>query len=257
MVSPAIALAFLPFLITLLIRYRHYLVLLYRAVLLGWLQDRLSGVPREQRAFQYVLTHAIPGDPHHILHTFDQWSYRCEHLSCVGPLKGKRGHVGLLVRLWARLWHRWHGYGARSLVTVLGAGLLHQWHSHGTSAMATAPLAQPQHHGQSCAIASTAVAPLARALLAQPQHHWHGQGTYGTATALLAWPGHLWHSHGTLGMTAASLAQPRHPWHAHGTAMAPPSRQRPHWHSHDTDGTATAFLTLHHCQSHGAVAQRL
>lgn len=89
MVSPAIALAFLPFLITLLIRYRHYLVLLYRAVLLGWLQDRLSGVPREQRAFQYVLTHAIPGDPHHILHTFDQWSYRCEHLSCVGPLKGK------------------------------------------------------------------------------------------------------------------------------------------------------------------------
>uniref|UniRef100_A0A8V0XD44 catechol O-methyltransferase n=1 Tax=Gallus gallus TaxID=9031 RepID=A0A8V0XD44_CHICK len=51
--------------------------------------DRLSGVPREQRAFQYVLTHAIPGDPHHILHTFDQWSYRCEHLSCVGPLKGK------------------------------------------------------------------------------------------------------------------------------------------------------------------------
>ncbi|XP_031456978.1 transmembrane O-methyltransferase homolog isoform X1 [Phasianus colchicus] len=89
MVSPAIALAFLPFLITLLIRYRHYLVLLYRAVLLGWLQDRLTGVPREQRAFQYVLTHAIPGDPQHILHTFDQWSYHCEHLSCVGPLKGK------------------------------------------------------------------------------------------------------------------------------------------------------------------------
>uniref|UniRef100_A0A8C9FXJ7 Catechol O-methyltransferase n=1 Tax=Pavo cristatus TaxID=9049 RepID=A0A8C9FXJ7_PAVCR len=78
MVSPAIALAFLPFLITLLLRYRHYLVLLYRAVLLGWLQDRLTGVPREQRAFQYVLSHAIPGDPRHILHTFDQWSYHCE-----------------------------------------------------------------------------------------------------------------------------------------------------------------------------------
>ncbi|CAM9603333.1 unnamed protein product [Bubo scandiacus] len=89
MVSPAIALAFLPFLITLLIRYRHYLVLLYRAVLVGWLRDRLTGVPREQRAFQYLLAHAIPGDPRHVLQTLDQWSYYCEHLSCVGPVKGQ------------------------------------------------------------------------------------------------------------------------------------------------------------------------
>ncbi|XP_074012740.1 transmembrane O-methyltransferase homolog [Numenius arquata] len=89
MVSPAIALAFLPFLLTLLIRYRHYLVLLYRAVLVGWLRDRLTGVPREQRAFQYLLAHAIPGDPRHLLQTFDQWCYHCEHLSCVGPVKGR------------------------------------------------------------------------------------------------------------------------------------------------------------------------
>ena len=89
MVSPAIALAFLPFLITLLIRYRHYLVLLYRAVLVAWLRDRLTGVPREQRAFQYLLAHAIPGDPRHVLQTLDQWSYYCEHLSCVGPIKGQ------------------------------------------------------------------------------------------------------------------------------------------------------------------------
>ncbi|XP_027744077.1 transmembrane O-methyltransferase homolog [Empidonax traillii] len=89
MVPPAIALAFLPFLITLLIRYRHYLVLLYRAVLVAWLRDRLTGIPREQRAFQYLLAHAIPGDPHHILQTFDQWCYHCEHLSCVGPAKGR------------------------------------------------------------------------------------------------------------------------------------------------------------------------
>ncbi|KAM6386377.1 transmembrane O-methyltransferase homolog [Alca torda] len=89
MVSPAIALAFLPFLVTLLIRYRHYLVLLYRAVLVGWLRDRLTGVPREQRAFQYLLAHAIPGDPRHVLQTFDQWCYHCEHLSCVGPVKGR------------------------------------------------------------------------------------------------------------------------------------------------------------------------
>uniref|UniRef100_A0A8C0J0J3 catechol O-methyltransferase n=1 Tax=Chelonoidis abingdonii TaxID=106734 RepID=A0A8C0J0J3_CHEAB len=42
-----------------------------------------------ERAFQYVLTHAIPGDPHHILETFDQWCYHCEYLSNVGPHKGK------------------------------------------------------------------------------------------------------------------------------------------------------------------------
>ncbi|NWW87754.1 TOMT methyltransferase, partial [Rhynochetos jubatus] len=49
----------------------------------------LTGIPREQRAFQYLLAHAIPGDPGHVLQTFDQWCYRCEHLSSVGPLKGR------------------------------------------------------------------------------------------------------------------------------------------------------------------------
>ncbi|NXS76206.1 TOMT methyltransferase, partial [Pandion haliaetus] len=49
----------------------------------------LTGVPREQRAFQYLLAHAIPGDPRHVLQTFDQWCYRCEHLSSVGPVKGE------------------------------------------------------------------------------------------------------------------------------------------------------------------------
>ncbi|NXW90922.1 TOMT methyltransferase, partial [Alopecoenas beccarii] len=49
----------------------------------------LSGVPREHRAFQYLLAHAVPGDPRHILSTFDRWSCRHEHLSCVGPVKGR------------------------------------------------------------------------------------------------------------------------------------------------------------------------
>ncbi|XP_061876420.1 transmembrane O-methyltransferase homolog [Colius striatus] len=89
MVSPAIALAFVPLLLTLLLRYRHHVLLLYRAVVLSWLRDRLSGVSREQRAFQYVLSHGIPGDPGHILLTFDRWSYHCEHLSGVGPVKGR------------------------------------------------------------------------------------------------------------------------------------------------------------------------
>ncbi|KAM6093574.1 transmembrane O-methyltransferase homolog [Chlamydotis macqueenii] len=89
MVSPAIALAFLPFLLTLLLRYRHYLALLCRAVLAGWLRDRLTGVPREQRAFQYLLAHAVPGDPRHVLHTFDRWCYGCEHLRGLGPVKGR------------------------------------------------------------------------------------------------------------------------------------------------------------------------
>uniref|UniRef100_A0A8C3CPK9 catechol O-methyltransferase n=1 Tax=Cairina moschata TaxID=8855 RepID=A0A8C3CPK9_CAIMO len=47
------------------------------------------GVPREQRAFQYLLANAVPGDPRHVLRTFDRWSQRCEHLSCVGPVKGQ------------------------------------------------------------------------------------------------------------------------------------------------------------------------
>ncbi|XP_063160569.1 transmembrane O-methyltransferase homolog [Candoia aspera] len=89
MVSPAIALAFVPFVVTLLIRYRHYFLLFYRAVLLRKLRDHLTGLPREERAFRYVLTHAIPGDPLHILETFDQWSYHCEYLSNLGPQKAK------------------------------------------------------------------------------------------------------------------------------------------------------------------------
>ncbi|KAL8191384.1 UNVERIFIED_CONTAM: hypothetical protein K2H54_073317 [Gekko kuhli] len=89
MVSPAIALAFIPFVFTLILRYRHYFLLFYRAVLVRRLQDYLTGIPKEERAFQYVLTHAIPGDPLHILETFDQWSYHCEYLSNLGPQKGK------------------------------------------------------------------------------------------------------------------------------------------------------------------------
>ncbi|XP_069496394.1 transmembrane O-methyltransferase homolog [Ambystoma mexicanum] len=89
MVSPVIALAFIPFIITLIIRYRHYFLLFYRAVIVRKLQDYLTGITKEERAFQYVITHAIPGDPQHVLDTFDQWCYHCEYLSNVGPQKGK------------------------------------------------------------------------------------------------------------------------------------------------------------------------
>lgn len=113
MVSAVLALAFLPLLLTLLLRYRHLLALLLRAVLLGWLRDRLSGVPREQRAFQYLLANAIPGDPRHVLRTFDRWSQRCEHLSCVGPVKGERERVAG--------GGRWYGRGAFGTATVPSA----------------------------------------------------------------------------------------------------------------------------------------
>ncbi|XP_054507866.2 transmembrane O-methyltransferase [Agelaius phoeniceus] len=124
MVSPAIALAFLPFIVTLLIRYRHYLVLLYRAVLVAWLRDRLTGTSREQRAFQYVLAHAIPGDPHHILQTFDQWCYHCEHLSCVGPDKGRIVERVLLERAPLRVLElgTYCGYGTVLLAQGLPPG---------------------------------------------------------------------------------------------------------------------------------------
>lgn len=130
MVSPAIALAFVPLLLTLLLRYRHYLALLYRAVLRLWLRDRLSGVPREHRAFQYLLAHAVPGDPRHVLSTFDRWSCRHEHLSCVGPVKGESGlwhgcgTTGAAVASLARLWHCWHG---RGVIGMAAAAMVKLW----------------------------------------------------------------------------------------------------------------------------------
>nr|XP_021560382.1 transmembrane O-methyltransferase isoform X1 [Neomonachus schauinslandi] len=87
--SPAIALAFLPLVVTLLVRYRHYFRLLVRMVLLRSLRDCLSGLRTEERAFSYVLTHALPGDPSHIIATLDHWSSHCEYLGHMGPVKGQ------------------------------------------------------------------------------------------------------------------------------------------------------------------------
>ncbi|XP_063349915.1 transmembrane O-methyltransferase homolog [Pelmatolapia mariae] len=89
MVSPAIALAFLPLLLTLIIRYRYFFVLFYRAVLIRIWKDCVTGLSREERAFQYVLTHATPGDPDSILDTFDVWCSKVEFISNIGPKKGK------------------------------------------------------------------------------------------------------------------------------------------------------------------------
>ncbi|KAG5837107.1 transmembrane O-methyltransferase homolog [Anguilla rostrata] len=89
MVSPAIALAFLPLLLTLIIKYRYYFVLFYRAVLVRMVQDCRTGLSREERAFQYVMTHATPGDPDSILDTFDHWCSKVEFISNIGPKKGK------------------------------------------------------------------------------------------------------------------------------------------------------------------------
>lgn len=88
MVSPAIGLAFLPLLLTLIIRYRFYFLLLYRAVLLRWVRDFLTGLSREERVYEYVITHATPGDPESILETFDDWCNRVEFISHIGPKKG-------------------------------------------------------------------------------------------------------------------------------------------------------------------------
>ncbi|EHB01146.1 Transmembrane O-methyltransferase [Heterocephalus glaber] len=87
--SPAIALASLPLVVTLLVRYRHYFRLLMRTVLLRSLRDCLSGLRIEERAFSYVLTHALPGDPGHILTTLDHWSSHFEYLGHMGPVKGQ------------------------------------------------------------------------------------------------------------------------------------------------------------------------
>ncbi|KAL6116266.1 tomt [Pungitius sinensis] len=89
MVSPAIALAFIPLLLTVLIRCRFYFVLFYRAVLVRIWRDCMTGLSREERAYQYVLTHATPGDPDSILEAFDVWCSKVEFISNIGPKKGK------------------------------------------------------------------------------------------------------------------------------------------------------------------------
>lgn len=91
MVSPAIALAFLPLLLTLIIRYRYYFVLFYRAVLVRTWKDCVTGLSREERAYQYVLTHATPGDADSILEAFDVWCSKVEYISNIGPKKGEDG----------------------------------------------------------------------------------------------------------------------------------------------------------------------
>ncbi|GAA6083537.1 transmembrane O-methyltransferase homolog [Tachysurus ichikawai] len=88
MVSTAIALAFVPLFLTLIIRYRFYFVLFYRAVLLRWVQDFMTGISREERVYEYVLTHAMPGDPDSVLDSFDLWCNNVEFISHIGPKKG-------------------------------------------------------------------------------------------------------------------------------------------------------------------------
>lgn len=90
MVSPAVALAFLPLLLTLLIKHRFFFMLFYRAVLVRIWKDLASGLSREQRAYQYVLMHAIPGDPNSILDAFDIWCSKVEFISNIGPQKGEK-----------------------------------------------------------------------------------------------------------------------------------------------------------------------
>jgi len=88
MVSPAIAFAFIPLLLTLIIRYRYYFVLFYRAVLVRIWKDCVTGLSREERAYQYVLTNSTPGDPDSILDAFDFWCSKVEFISNIGPKKG-------------------------------------------------------------------------------------------------------------------------------------------------------------------------
>ncbi|XP_037533961.1 transmembrane O-methyltransferase homolog [Nematolebias whitei] len=89
MVSPAIALAFIPLLLTVLIKYRYFFVLFYRAILVRIWKDCTTGLSREERAYQYVLTHCTLGDPDSILDAFDIWCSNVEFISNIGPKKGK------------------------------------------------------------------------------------------------------------------------------------------------------------------------
>uniref|UniRef100_A0AAV2J313 catechol O-methyltransferase n=1 Tax=Knipowitschia caucasica TaxID=637954 RepID=A0AAV2J313_KNICA len=52
-------------------------------------RDISTGLSREERAYEYVLTHATPGDPDSILEAFDTWCTKVEFISNIGPKKGK------------------------------------------------------------------------------------------------------------------------------------------------------------------------
>uniref|UniRef100_A0A8D3C5B1 catechol O-methyltransferase n=1 Tax=Scophthalmus maximus TaxID=52904 RepID=A0A8D3C5B1_SCOMX len=52
-------------------------------------KDCVTGLSREERAYQYVLTTATPGDPDSILDAFDVWCNKVEFISNIGPKKGK------------------------------------------------------------------------------------------------------------------------------------------------------------------------
>ncbi|NXO01669.1 TOMT methyltransferase, partial [Rhinopomastus cyanomelas] len=84
----------------------------------------LTGLPREHRAFQYLLTQAVPGDPRQVLMTFDRWGYRCEHLSCLGPAKGRIVERLLAERAPQRVLElgTYCGYGSLLLALGLPAG---------------------------------------------------------------------------------------------------------------------------------------
>uniref|UniRef100_A0A8C7DZ08 catechol O-methyltransferase n=1 Tax=Oncorhynchus kisutch TaxID=8019 RepID=A0A8C7DZ08_ONCKI len=73
---------------TTLIVYVYLAVCLCTTLIVMW-YDCTTGLSREERAFQYVLTHAIPGDPESILETFDLWCSKVEFISNIGPKKGK------------------------------------------------------------------------------------------------------------------------------------------------------------------------
>ncbi|XP_069738993.1 transmembrane O-methyltransferase homolog [Phaenicophaeus curvirostris] len=116
-----LALALVPLALTLLLRYRHHVALLWRAGPARWLRDRLSGLRPEERALRFLLQHALPGDPDHVLGTLDRWGLQREHLPCLGPQKG--GIVERLVRARGPRWALQLGAGSGYEAVLLARSL--------------------------------------------------------------------------------------------------------------------------------------
>ncbi|XP_053938460.1 LOW QUALITY PROTEIN: transmembrane O-methyltransferase homolog [Cuculus canorus] len=108
-----LALALLPLALAVALRWRHARPLLWRAVLLRWLRDRLTGLRVEERALQFVQLHALPGDPpRRPQHLRPVGAGPASTCPCLGPDKGNalgstegdHGAVGPSVAPLAPLW---------------------------------------------------------------------------------------------------------------------------------------------------------
>lgn len=91
-VSPLLLAAFslgLALVVLLLFMYYNWRFIIWRDLVLSTVYKLLMGNSKEQRILQYVLQHAVEGDPQSVLETIDTYCSQKEWAMHVGPKKGE------------------------------------------------------------------------------------------------------------------------------------------------------------------------